>query len=59
MREASGRTSYACRNMFSGSHASKCYLLFDSFILEYITKCTITEAHRQPQIRRLLIVLAN
>ena len=49
LREASGPTSYACRNVFAGIPASARRLVIDSFILKQIKKCTITEAHHQPQ----------
>ena len=49
LREASGPIFYACRNKFAGSPASACCLLFDSFILKHISKCTMTDYHRQPQ----------
>ena len=49
LREAFEPTFYAGKNMFAGSLASAWRHLIDSFILKHITKCTITEAHRQPQ----------
>lgn len=49
LKEASGPTPYAKRNVFAGSPASAWRLLIDNFILKHITKCTVTEAHRQPQ----------
>ena len=47
------------RNVFAGSPTNAWRLLISSFILKHIIKCTITEAHRQPQIRRLSLLLKN
>ena len=45
LREASGPTPYACKNVFAGSSASAWCLLIDGFILKHITKLKITETH--------------
>ena len=37
------------KNVFAGSPASAWCLLISRFILKHMIKCTITEAHRQPQ----------
>ena len=49
LRETSGPTPYAKRNVFAGNTVSAWRLLIDDFILKQIAKCTITEAHRQLQ----------
>ena len=47
LKECSGPSNYAHRNIQAASPASAWLLFIDKFILEHIRKCTITEAHRQ------------
>ena len=47
LRECSGATSYARRNVKTNSPASVWRLFIDKFILEHIQSCTVTEAHRE------------
>ena len=47
LRECSGATSYARRNVKTNSPASAWRLFIDKFILEHIQSCTVTEAHRE------------
>jgi len=47
LRDISEPTPYGKRILFAGSPASAWRLLVDNFILKHITKCTVTDAHRQ------------
>ena len=58
LRETSGLTPYTKRNEFAGSPANACWRLFnDDFILKYIAKCTITEAHHHLQDERFALTI--
>ena len=46
---SSGPSPYAKRSVCAGSPASAWRLLIDNYIVRHITKCTVTEAHRQMQ----------
>ena len=47
LKECSGPSIYALRNIQAVSSASAWLLFIGKFILEHIRECTITEAHRQ------------